>query len=59
MGVLDRGYANFLELRKAEVRRIPLLGTWVNKASLPKVGIALGEPKRSVSGALLGGARPA
>jgi hypothetical protein len=29
--VLDRGYANFLELRKGEVRGIPLLRTWVNK----------------------------
>jgi hypothetical protein len=27
----DQGYANFLELRKAEVRRIPLLGNSVNK----------------------------
>jgi hypothetical protein len=27
--------ANFLELCTGEVRRIPLLGTWVNKGSLP------------------------
>ncbi len=29
--VLDRGYANFVELRACEVRRIPLLRTSVNK----------------------------
>jgi hypothetical protein len=29
--VLDRGYAYFLELLTGEVRRIPLLGTSVNK----------------------------
>ena len=28
--------ANFLELRTGEVRRIPLLGTWVNKGKMRK-----------------------
>src|SRR5215218_11153172 len=31
--VLDRGHTNFRELRRGEVRRIPLLGTWVHKPS--------------------------
>jgi hypothetical protein len=33
--VLDRGYANFRELRQREVRRIPLLGTWANRVGGP------------------------
>jgi hypothetical protein len=31
-GVVDRSYANFRESPKGEVRRITILGTWVNKA---------------------------
>ena len=34
--VPDRGYADFLELRTDEVRRTPLLGTSVNKATKRK-----------------------
>ena len=34
--LVDRGYANFVELRKGEVRRIRLLGTSVNR---PVVGL--------------------
>ena len=30
--MLDRGYADFRESDTGEVRRISLLGTWVNKA---------------------------
>jgi hypothetical protein len=30
-GVVDRSYANFGECPKGEVRRIPILGTSVNK----------------------------
>jgi hypothetical protein len=31
-GVVDRSYANFRECPKGELPRIPILGTWVNKA---------------------------
>jgi hypothetical protein len=38
--VLDRGYTYFRELRKAEVRRIPLPRTPVNKASLREASLS-------------------
>jgi hypothetical protein len=37
--VVDSAYANFLELRQGEVRRIPLLRRWVNEES-PKLRMA-------------------
>jgi hypothetical protein len=51
--VLDRGYANFRELPKGEVRRILLLRRWVNKVKKRKGG-GLASPTISAQALLSG-----